>query len=196
MGRAPFLIVGLGNPGPAYAQTRHNAGFWFVDRLAGGTAFRSQKKLHGDTAAVTLGAHDVLLCKPDTFMNESGRCVRALLDWYKLPRVEAATRLLVVHDELDLPPGRLRLKADGGHGGHNGLRSIHQHLGTDAYLRLRIGVGHPGMAAQVTGWLTQQRLDAAQRAEIEAHFERAEAALPALLDGDPARAMNALHRDG
>lgn len=134
-------IIGLGNPGPDYARTRHNAGFWFVDRLAAAARvpFRVESKFHGEFARIKLGGHDVLLLKPSTFMNRSGQAVQALAQFYKL----TPGAILVAHDELDLPAGTMRLKAGGGHGGHNGLRDIHKVLGAD-YLRLRVGIGHPG----------------------------------------------------
>lgn len=193
MAKTPFIIVGLGNPGAEYDQTRHNAGFWFLHRLAGATGFRTQKKLLAQTAALSLHGDDVLLCKPETYMNHSGQCVRAVLDWYKLAAADCAHKLLIVHDELDLPPGVARLKLGGGHGGHNGLRSIQQHLGTNQWLRLRIGVGHPGMAEQVTAWLIHQRMPAADRDQLESAFDQAAAVLPQLLAGDLASAMNRLH---
>lgn len=134
-------IVGLGNPGAEYERTRHNAGFWFVDQLADAARvpFRSEAKFHGQLARIKLGGRDVLLLKPGTFMNRSGQAVQALAQFYKL----TPTAILVAHDELDLPAGTVRLKAGGGHGGHNGLRDIHKVLG-DSYLRLRVGIGHPG----------------------------------------------------
>jgi PTH1 family peptidyl-tRNA hydrolase len=193
MATAPFIIVGLGNPGTEYDQTRHNAGFWFLDRLAGSVPFKPQKKLHALTATITVHGRQVLLCKPETFMNRSGQAVRAALDWYKIDTADCADSLLVVHDELDLPPGVARLKLGGGHGGHNGLRSIQQHLGSNEWLRLRIGVGHPGMAAQVTGWLIHQRIPELDRAELDKAFAQAEMVLPQLLDGQLGQAMNRLH---
>ncbi|MDA3934489.1 MAG: aminoacyl-tRNA hydrolase [Gammaproteobacteria bacterium] len=193
MAAAPFIIVGLGNPGAEYEQTRHNAGFWFLERLAGAIGFKTQKKLHAQTASVRIGGNDVLLCKPTTFMNRSGQSVRAVLDWYKLSITDNAAGLLVVHDELDLPPGVARLKFGGGHGGHNGLRSIQQHLGSNAYLRLRLGVGHPGMAEQVTGWLIHQRIPAADRAAVDAACANAESVLAHVISGEHERAMNHLH---
>lgn len=193
MTTAPFIIVGLGNPGAEYAQTRHNAGFWFLDRLAGAQPFKAQKKLLGQTATIRLGGRDVFLCKPDTFMNHSGQCVRAVLDWYKIDPTHCADHLLVVHDELDLPPGVARLKLAGGHGGHNGLRSIQQHLGSNQWLRLRIGVGHPGMAAQVTGWLIHQRIPAADRQALQQSYAAAEAVMSLIIKGEVAQAMNLLH---
>ena len=194
MATTPFIIVGLGNPGSEYEQTRHNAGFWFLHHLAGSMPFKAQKKLHVQTATIRLHGHDVLLCKPETFMNRSGQCVRAVLDWYKIDPTASAERLLVVHDELDLPPGVARLKLGGGHGGHNGLRNIQQHLGSNHWLRLRIGVGHPGMVAQVTGWLIHQRIPADDRAALDDAFAAAEAVLPLVIEGELAQAMNRLHR--
>lgn len=134
-------IVGLGNPGDEYERTRHNAGFWLVDRLAqrARVGLRREAKFHGELARATLGGSEVLLLKPQTFMNRSGQAVQALAQFYKL----APERILVAHDELDLPAGTLRLKLGGGHGGHNGLRDIHRALGEN-YRRLRIGIGHPG----------------------------------------------------
>lgn len=134
-------IVGLGNPGPDYARTRHNAGFWLADELArrhGGT-FRVESKFHGELARVKIAGQDTLLLKPSTFMNRSGQAAQALAQFYKLTPAE----ILAAHDELDLPAGTMRLKAGGGHGGHNGLRDLHKVFG-DSYLRLRVGIGHPG----------------------------------------------------
>jgi peptidyl-tRNA hydrolase, PTH1 family len=138
---ALIALVGLGNPGAEYAGTRHNAGFWFIDHLAdhGRAVLRSDAKFHGETARLRLAGQDVLLLKPGTFMNRSGRAVQALCQFYKL----APDDVLVVHDELDLPAGSLRLKRGGGHGGHNGLRDIHAQIGPE-YRRLRVGIGHPG----------------------------------------------------
>ncbi len=136
----PALVVGLGNPGSEHDRTRHNAGFWFVDVLAaafGGT-FQSDKRAAGDVAQATIAGHTVRLLKPMTYMNDSGRSVRAVVDFYKLdPR-----QVIVAHDDLDLEPGTVRFKRGGGHGGHNGLRDVSAHLGAD-YLRMRIGIGHP-----------------------------------------------------
>ncbi|HEX5419478.1 MAG TPA: aminoacyl-tRNA hydrolase [Gammaproteobacteria bacterium] len=135
------LIVGLGNPGPEYLLTRHNAGFWFVDALADrqGARFKRDKKLLGETAEVGISGQRLRLLKPQTYMNDSGRSVAAALAYYKI----AVEHLLVVYDEIDLPPGRAKLKLGGGHAGHNGIRSIVEHVGTN-FWRLRLGVGHPG----------------------------------------------------
>lgn len=144
-----ILIVGLGNPGPKYERTRHNAGFWLVDELARqyGGDFRAQARMHAETAEITLAnGQRCILAKPQTFMNVSGKSVRALVDFYKLP----LTDVLVAHDELDLPAGRVRMKKAGGPGGHNGLKDIIRHCGPE-FLRLRIGVGHPGRREAVLG---------------------------------------------
>lgn len=136
-----LLIIGLGNPGKAYADTRHNAGFWFADALCDVARgdFRAENKFHGELARISLHDHDLLLLKPATFMNRSGLAAQAVSAYYKIP----PDRILVAHDELDLPAGTMRLKLGGGHGGHNGLRDLHRVFG-DGYRRLRIGIGHPG----------------------------------------------------
>lgn len=135
------LLVGLGNPGPRYANTRHNVGFLVLERLAAtaGQTFRQQSKLHGLLAEVGVGPDRMRLLMPQTFMNDSGRSVRAALDWFGF----RADQMLVIVDDMDLPLGRLRLRASGSAGGHNGLRSIMQHLGSQEFARLRIGIGPP-----------------------------------------------------
>jgi peptidyl-tRNA hydrolase, PTH1 family len=137
-----MLLAGLGNPGDRYAGTRHNVGFLVLDRLAAnaGASFRAQPRLQGDLADVGSGDQRLRLLKPTTFMNNSGQSVRASLDWFGW----GPEQLLVIVDDMDLPLGRLRLRASGSAGGHNGLRSIIQHLGSDAFPRLRIGIGAPG----------------------------------------------------
>ena len=141
------LIVGLGNPGAQYAGTRHNAGFWFVDALAAqcSVAFSAARKFHSELGRYQSGLVDCRLCKPQTFMNESGTAVAALLDYYKIPLAQ----VLIAHDEIDLAPGNIRFKTGGGHGGNNGLRDIINKTGGKAFNRLRIGVGHPGRADRV-----------------------------------------------
>jgi PTH1 family peptidyl-tRNA hydrolase len=135
------LVVGLGNPGKKYEATRHNAGFWWVERLARAarSEFRHEGRFHGEVAKVAAPGGELWLLKPVTFMNQSGRAVAALAGFYKL----APEQILVVHDELDLPPGTVRLKKGGGTGGHNGLNDIAAQLGTKDFWRLRIGIGHP-----------------------------------------------------
>jgi PTH1 family peptidyl-tRNA hydrolase len=137
----PTVIFGLGNPGPKHVADRHNAGFWFVNRLAEnhGGRFHEEARFSGSVCSLNLAGKPVRLVKPATFMNRSGQCVRRLLDYFQI----AITDVLVVHDEIDLPPGSARLKFGGGHGGHNGLRDIIATCGAD-FRRLRIGVGHPG----------------------------------------------------
>ena len=141
------LIVGLGNPGAQYAGTRHNAGFWFVDALAAQCAvtFSAARKFHSELGRHQSGPVDCRLCKPQTFMNESGTAVAALLDYYKIPLAQ----VLIAHDEIDLAPGNIRFKTGGGHGGNNGLRDIINKTGARDFNRLRIGVGHPGRADRV-----------------------------------------------
>jgi PTH1 family peptidyl-tRNA hydrolase len=186
----PFLIVGLGNPGARYAETRHNAGFWFLDRVAAqsGARLRPQSKVQAEVARVTLYGHDCLLARPITFMNHSGQAVRAVMDYY----AARAESVLVAYDELDLPPGVARLKQGGGHGGHNGLRDIFRHTTDHDFLRLRIGIGHPGTKDAVTGYVLS-RANAVQEPLIFDALDRAMAVLPRLLDGDLAGAMKELH---
>ncbi|MEJ2509233.1 MAG: aminoacyl-tRNA hydrolase [Gammaproteobacteria bacterium] len=188
MGANIELIVGLGNPGPKYERTRHNAGFWFVDAIADGASFRAESKFHGQLAKARLDGHEVWLLKPDTYMNRSGQAVAALARFYKIP----AENILVAHDELDLDPGVVRLKQGGGHGGHNGLRDMVDHLGGNGFLRLRIGIGHPGTAREVVDYVLT-RPSVADREAIEGAIDAARAALPLVLAGDLPRAMNQLH---
>jgi PTH1 family peptidyl-tRNA hydrolase len=186
----PILIFGLGNPGSRYAETRHNAGFWFLDRLAetAGVTFRMQSKLHSETARASLGGHDCILAKPATFMNHSGQAVRAVMDYYKT----GSAQLLVAYDELDLAPGIARLKQGGGHGGHNGMRDIFQHTVDHDFLRLRIGIGHPGDRDAVTGYVLS-RATALQERLMRDSISDALDVLPRLLGGDVAGAMKELH---
>ena len=143
------LFVGLGNPGAKYAGHRHNIGFMAMDRIAADHGFAPWRKgFKGQVAEGRLGSGKVLLLKPETFMNLSGESVRAAMDFYKL----APADIVVFHDELDLAPGKVRVKQGGGHAGHNGLRSLHQHLG-EGYGRVRIGIGHPGHKDRVSGYV-------------------------------------------
>lgn len=184
------LIVGLGNPGPRYEQTRHNAGFWFVDALARefGVTWTEQPKHKGWTARASTGGHEVWLLKPSTFMNLSGESVAALAGFFKIP----AEQILVAHDELDLPPGTVRLKRGGGHGGHNGLRSLVEHLGSRQFLRLRLGIGHPGHRDDVVDYVLT-RPSAEDRTAVERAVADAVEVMPQVLAGDLQRAMTALH---
>lgn len=185
-----IAVVGLGNPGPAYASTRHNAGFWLADRFADRHrgSFRNESRFFGELARVTVAGFDVLLLKPQTFMNRSGQAVSALAQFYKLP----PDRILVAHDELDLPVGTVRLKLGGGHGGHNGLRDIHKPLG-DGYRRLRIGVGHPGIRERVMPYLTQERPGRDEQQSIDQSLDRSLDALDLWLAQGWDKAVQALH---
>jgi peptidyl-tRNA hydrolase, PTH1 family len=185
------LLVGLGNPGSRYEGTRHNAGFRFADRVASahGGIFRSQSRFSGELCEVQVGAHPLRLLKPATYMNASGRSVAAVAGYFRLE----APEILVVHDEIDLPPGQIRLKRGGGHGGHNGLRDVIPALGSADFLRLRVGVGHPGDADRVVGYVLE-RAPAAEQALVDEGLDRALALLPGMVAGDHARVMNELHR--
>lgn len=184
------LVVGLGNPGPEYSETRHNAGFWFCERLARalGVGFTRESRFHGQVAKCRLASADFYLLMPQTFMNRSGQAVQALAHFYRI----APAEMLVVHDELDLPPGQLRLKFGGGLGGHNGLKDITSHLGTQDYWRLRIGIGHPGDKNEVINYVLKppRREEAA---DIDAALERALAAWPLLAKGDFNAAMQKIN---
>jgi PTH1 family peptidyl-tRNA hydrolase len=184
------LIAGLGNPGPEYLRNRHNAGFWFADVLASGAGVRlaPEKRVHAETCRVTIGGEPVRVIKPDTFMNESGHAVVAALNYWKL----APEALLVVHDDLDLPPGTVRLKFDGGHGGQNGIRHIMAQLGHGKFHRLRIGIGHPGDRNRVTPWVLGNPNAADENAMLDA-IARAREVLPLIVAGEFNEAMKRLH---
>ena len=184
------LIVGLGNPGREYESTRHNVGFLWVEELARleNLGFRSEAKFHGLTARGQLHGHEVLLLKPQTFMNVSGRSVGALVQFYKISPEE----MLVVHDELDLPPGVARLKMGGGHGGHNGLKDIIAHLGSRDFWRLRIGIGHPGDRSEVTNYvLNDPRRE--ERELIDEAMQKAQNIAHLVIEGKTEAAMLKLH---
>lgn len=186
------LIVGLGNVGGEYERTRHNAGFWFVDRLAqrAGASFRNERKFSAALARARLGPFEVWLAKPSTYMNLSGQAVGALASFYRL----TPAQILVVHDELDLEPGDVRLKLGGGSAGHNGLKSIRDHLSSADFWRLRVGIGHPRTHApsqQVADYVLHPARREHQQAIDEA-LDRAEAVIEPLLAGDPDRARVAL----
>ncbi len=185
------LIVGLGNPGSRYALTRHNVGFWLVDRyaLARGLACRNEPRFFGDLARLEEAQDACLLLKPTTYMNRSGQAVGALVRYYRIP----IDRILIVHDDLDLPPGTARLKQGGGHGGHNGLRDIIQQLGDNGFWRARIGIGHPGEAAAVVDYVLD-RAPAAEEDALLAGVDAVIAHLPAILAGQFQAVMNQLHR--
>ena len=190
--RVPFtLIAGLGNPGPGYAGTRHNAGFRFVDLLARrhGAAFRSQARFCGETGELRLGGRVVRLLKPHTFMNRSGRSVAAMSRYFRCP----AEAILVVHDEIDLPPGTVRLKRGGGSAGHRGLEDLIPRLGSGAFSRIRLGVGHPGRASQVIDYVLK-RAPAAEQALVDDAVARTLDHFESIIQGDLEGAMNVLHR--
>lgn len=184
------LIVGLGNPGKQYEQTRHNAGFWFVEEVARqyGVQFRPETKFLGEVARVQSNGLDVWLLKPTTFMNRSGQSIQALAKFYKI-EPEA---ILVAHDELDLDPGVARLKKGGGHGGHNGLRDTIAALSTKEFKRLRLGIGHPGSRNDVVDFVLKAPSKTEFQQIEDASYE-ATRVLPDVLSGDMAKAMNQLH---
>ena len=184
------LIVGLGNPGREYEATRHNAGFWWVDEFArvNQVSFKAENKFHGHAARSVQHGHELYLLKPQTFMNISGRSVGALVQFYKIEPAQ----IIVVHDELDLPPGSAKLKLGGGHGGHNGLKDIIAHLGSRDFWRLRIGIGHPGDRAEVANFV----LNAPRKEEqvlIENALQRALDVAPLIVEGKLEAAMLKLH---
>jgi len=183
------IIAGLGNPGPEHRLTRHNAGFWFVDALARaqGVQFRSHSRYQGEVCRVALDGREVMLLKPQTYMNRSGLSIRALLDYVKAP----VSELLVVHDELDLPPGTARFKQGGGHGGHNGLRDTITHCGPE-FWRLRLGIGHPGDRSQVIDYVLQRAAPADEQAVAQSIDTALQALLLFVRDGAE-KAMHALH---
>lgn len=185
------LVVGLGNPGPEYQKTRHNAGFWLVDELAWDyrQSFHAEGKFFGECARAQLpGGADLWLLKPATFMNLSGQAVVALARFYKILPDE----ILVVHDELDLPPGTARFKQGGGHGGHNGLKDIIARLGSRDFWRLRLGIGHPGDRNEVVNYVLKKPRSEEQGAIDQAIVEALKV-LPQAIGGDMAGAMLQLH---
>ena len=184
------LIVGLGNPGSDYASTRHNAGFWFIDELARefGSGFSTDKRFFAATAAVFVDGRKIQLAKPMNYMNNSGQGVAAVARFYKIK----PEKVLVAHDELDIPPGQIRLKQGGGHGGHNGLRDVIPQLGSRDFWRLRIGIGHPGHKNAVAGYVLKRAPTDQQRLMDEA-IELAIRESRTLVDGDINVATKALH---
>jgi PTH1 family peptidyl-tRNA hydrolase len=186
------LIVGLGNPGPTYARTRHNAGFELVDELARrtGVSLRHEARHQGELARAAIGGTDVWLLKPMTYMNLSGQSVRSVAGFYRIP----PQSILAAHDELDFPPGLVRLKEGGGAGGHNGLRDLIAQLGDD-FWRLRIGIGHPGDRDAVLNYVLG-RPPAAEAALIHDAVVAAADAVPVMLSDGAQKAMNRLHARG
>jgi len=182
------LVVGLGNPGADYDATRHNAGFWFVEELAGSErgAFKNDSRYKAKV--LKLAQHNAFLLMPQTFMNRSGQSIRALSQFYKIP----PEQILVVHDELDLPPGSVKLKKGGGHGGHNGLRDTIAQLGSKDFLRLRLGIGHPGHRDQVVNYVLHKP-GKDERQQIDDAIWRALRIMPELWQGQLEQAMQSLH---
>jgi len=182
--------VGLGNPGPRYIATRHNAGFWLVDNLAvqAQVQFRQEAKFQGEVCRVEQGDLKYWLLKPNTFMNHSGQAVAALANYYKIP----VEQILVVHDELDFPPGKARLKQGGSDGRHNGLKNIIAHLGSNQFLRLRLGIGHPGIGSEVTNYVLSSPSRDDQTA-IETAMTAALEIIPLVVRGELNKAMQQLH---
>jgi PTH1 family peptidyl-tRNA hydrolase len=188
------LIVGLGNVGAEYEATRHNAGFWFVDAVArrAGTQFALERKFHGEVARLKDHARELWLLKPGTYMNRSGQSVVALALYYKI----LPTQILVVHDEVDLPPGAVKLKRGGGTAGHNGLRDVQAKLSTPDFWRLRVGVGHPRTLAlrQEVADFVLHPPSREQQSAIDEAMGRALDVVPQLVEGQFERAMMKLHR--
>ncbi len=184
------LFVGLGNPGPEYESTRHNAGFWWIDALARElkVTLQMEKGYHGLVARTTLHGQALWLLEPQTYMNLSGKSVASLARFFKI----APQEILVAHDELDIAPGHAKLKLGGSHAGHNGLRDIHAQLGTDAYWRLRLGIGHPGTKAEVVNWvLKKPALD--DRIGVDQCIDRCKKAFPAFIAGEMDKATLLVH---
>ena len=184
------LVAGLGNPGAKYEQTRHNAGFWFVDELARqcNASFKPDSRYKSEVARCSIAGHDCRLQKPMDFMNRSGLPVALLAKFYQIPR----SAILIVHDDLDLPVGTVKLKKGGGHGGHNGLRDLIPHLGGNDFMRLRIGIGHPGHRDDVVGYVLKNA-SREDRVLIDQAMDDAIRALPDILAGQTEKAMQALH---
>jgi peptidyl-tRNA hydrolase, PTH1 family len=184
------LIVGLGNPGTEYENTRHNAGAWFVAELADNlnVRLRHNAKFHGSHALANINGRECHLLIPTTFMNHSGQSVQAVASFYKI----SPQSILIVHDEIDLPPATIRLKFDGGHGGHNGLKDITSHLGTKQFHRMRVGVGHPGNSDLVADYVLHTP-GKSERTKIDMALQEANSILPLLLEGEFQRATQLLH---
>ncbi|MBB3179604.1 aminoacyl-tRNA hydrolase [Variovorax sp. Sphag1AA] len=184
------LFVGLGNPGPEYEATRHNAGFWWIDALARDlkVTLTPERSYHGLVVRTQVNGKPLWLLEPQTFMNVSGKSVAALARFFKIEPKE----ILVVHDELDVVPGQAKLKLGGSHAGHNGLRDIHAQLGTGDYWRLRLGIGHPGVKSEVVSWVLKKPLKE-QREAIDDAIVRTLHAFPALVAGEMDKATLLIH---
>ncbi len=183
------IIAGLGNPEDRYTNTLHNAGFWFADELAqrGGAQFKYEKRFDADVCKIRLAGTDVWLIKPQSYMNNSGGPIRGILDYYR----QSIAQLLIAHDEIDLPPGTVRLKLGGSHGGHNGLRDVIRHCGAD-FMRLRIGVGHPGHKDDVTDYVLKNASREVEAAILK-NVDEAADVMPLLADVGLNAAMKELH---
>ncbi len=180
-----LLLVGLGNPGAAYTKNRHNIGFMAVDEIVRRHSFATYRaRFHGLVAAGSVAGARLLALKPKTFVNDSGRSVAAAMRYHRL----GVRDLIVLHDDLDLKPGKVRVKRGGGHAGHKGLRNIDAHIGRD-YLRVRIGIGHPGEKTRVTGYVLRN-FTKADRPWLEATVGAVAEALPLLITGDESGFMN------
>jgi PTH1 family peptidyl-tRNA hydrolase len=184
------LLVGLGNPGPEYEATRHNAGFWWIDEVARKlkASLVPERSYYGLVARVNRPEGPIWLLEPMTFMNLSGKSVAALARFFKI----APQEILVAHDELDLMPGQMKMKLGGSHAGHNGLKDIHAQLGSADYWRLRLGIGHPGVKAEVINYVLRKP-PAEQREAIDKSVDQSLSALDLLLAGDMERAMMKIH---
>lgn len=184
------LLVGLGNPGGEYSETRHNVGFWWIDRLARQNALtlHTEKGFHGWVSRWNAAGQSIWLLEPNTYMNRSGLAVAALARFYKITPPE----ILVVHDELDLEPGDVRFKQGGGHAGHNGLRSIHECLSSADYWRLRVGIGHPGVKSEVANWVLKKPAPV-DYSLIETAIDRSLSAIGFVLSSNMAQAMKIAH---
>ncbi len=189
MSEALTVLAGLGNPGDKYEQTRHNAGFWLVDELARrhGGSFRQERRYDAEVCRIDIDGHDLWLVKPMSYMNQSGGPLRAFVDYYRVP----VTGLMIAHDEIDLPVGTLKIKKGGGHGGHNGLRDSIACLGRD-FVRLRMGVGHPGSKDEVVDFVLK-RASAKEQELLDAATEKAADAIPIALKRGVDIAMNRLN---
>ena len=184
------LVCGLGNPGAQYEATRHNAGFWFLDALQRVVSlpWRPETRFFGDLADTRVGQQRVRFLRPGSFMNECGGAVASVCGYFDIP----AEALLVVHDDLDLPPGTVRVKQGGGHGGHNGLRDIFSKLGSREFIRLRIGIGHPGNSDDVSDWVLRKPSSEDKTAILDA-IDRALGQIDPMMSGNLEPVMKALH---
>ncbi|MEC7860215.1 MAG: aminoacyl-tRNA hydrolase [Pseudomonadota bacterium] len=188
------VIAGIGNPGERYERTLHNVGFWFVDEIAAtnNLQFSYHKKFDAEVCQVNISKNDIWLIKPQNYMNMSGGPIKAFLNYYQIP----TSGMLVVHDEIDLPSNKVKLKVDGGHGGHNGLRDIIQHCG-NGFMRIRLGVGHPGDKHEVINYVLRNASSELKKV-ITKNIQDSIAILPTIIEDNIEKAMKILHtsRDG